>query len=346
MRELLPAVHIHATERLDPVSGERKEVRQYNTDEPAYQGFLPQCPRCRANLDALNCPFCGFAMRIDHGIVHALPPNRAAHYVRFMEDYEHIRDAEGRSSRKDDFYLSLPYKDISGRNSSQWKIRAKSYDYLIKHVLNQTRKGEGGRILDLGAGNCWMSYRLALAGHRPFAVDLLTNENDGLGAAECFQKYLPAMFPRFQAELTRLPFQSGQFDVVIFNASFHYAEDYVATLREALRCIRSGGTVIVSDTPWYSREESGNQMVLERRATFVERYGTASDSISSLEFLTEERLRTLEEQLSIRWTTHSPRYGLRWAMRPLIAKLRNRREPSRFRIYTTRKPYKWMSGNA
>ena len=100
-------------------------------------------------------------------------------------------------------------------------------------------------------------------------MDLLTNDHDGLGAAEHFRKHLPAMFPRFQAELARLPFQDEQFDAVIFNASFHYAEDYAATLREALRCVRSGGTVIVSDTPWYSSEESGRRMVAERSAAFL-----------------------------------------------------------------------------
>ncbi|MGD0628857.1 MAG: class I SAM-dependent methyltransferase [Terracidiphilus sp.] len=183
-----------------------------------------------------------------------------------------------------------------------------------------------------------MSYRLALAGYSPFAVDLLTNNGDGLGAAEHFRKHLPAMFPRFQAELARLPFQDEQFDAVIFNASFHYAEDYAATLREALRCIRSGGMVIVCDTPWYSRDESGKKMLSERRAAFTERYGTASDSIRSLEYLTDERLWKLEEQLSVRWTVHLPRYGFRWAMRPVVAKFLNRREPSRFRIYVTRKP--------
>jgi SAM-dependent methyltransferase len=277
-------------------------------------------------------------MRVDHGIVHAVPPERAEHFARFIEDYERIRDAEGRGSQKDDFYLSLPYQDLSGRNGAQWKIRAHSYDYLIKHLLNRNHGFDGGRILDLGAGNCWMSYRLALAGYSPIAVDLLTNNDDGLGAAEHFRKHLPAMFPRIQAELARLPFQDEQFDAVLFNASFHYAEDYAATLREALRCIRSGGVVIVSDTPWYSREESGKRMVMERRTAFIEHYGSASDSIQSLEFLTDERLRTLEEQLSVRWTVHSPRYGFKWAMRPLVAKLRNRREPSRFRIYVTRKP--------
>ena len=97
------------------------------------------------------------------------------------------------------------------------------------------------------------------------------------------------------------------------------------------------GIVIISDTPWYSHEESGRKMVAERHAAFSERYGTASNSIKSLEYLTDERLRTLEEQLSIQWTVHSPQYGFKWAMRPLIAKLRTRREPSRFRIYVARK---------
>jgi hypothetical protein len=108
-------------------------------------------------------------------------------------------------------------------------------------------------------------------------------------------------------------------------------------LREALRCVRGGGIVVISDTPWYSKEESGRQMVSERHAAFLTRYGTTSDSIRSLEFLTDQRLRDLAERLSIRWITFSPRYGFKWAMRPLVAKLRNRREPSRFRIYVARK---------
>jgi SAM-dependent methyltransferase len=294
-----------------------------------------RCPCCRAGTIGLVCALCRFQMRISRGIVHALPPERVERYARFMEDYERIRSAEGRGSDNEEFYLGLPYKDISGRNSKQWYIRARSYDCLVKHVLKP--RGGGERILDLGAGNCWMSFRLALAGYRPIAVDLLTNEQDGLAAAVHYQRHLPEPFPRFQAEMTCLPFQTEQFDAIVFNASFHYSEDYEASLREALRCLKIGGAVIISDTPWYSCEESGRQMVSERHAAFFQRYGTASDSVRSLEFLTDTRLRALEEALSIQWTVHSPQYGFKWATRPLVAKLRNRREPSRFRIYVTRK---------
>jgi SAM-dependent methyltransferase len=279
-------------------------------------------------------------MQMRRGIVHALPPERAAHYARFMEDYERIRAAEGRGSESDDFYLNLPFRDVSERNSEQWRIRAQSYEYLLQHLLKLNLQEGNGRILDLGAGNCWMSFRLALTGYHPFAVDLLANDRDGLGAGARYENHLTAMFPRFQAEIARLPFQDEQFDTIIFNASFHYSEDYGITLREAFRCVRKGGMVIVSDTPWYSCEESGRQMVAERRAYFTDRYGTASDSIKSAEYLTDERLRTLEQQLSIQWTTYSPRYGFKWAMRPVLAKLHRRREPSRFSIYAAWKDNK------
>jgi SAM-dependent methyltransferase len=274
-------------------------------------------------------------MEIHGGIVSALPPERLTYYTRFIADYERIRAAEGRGSQSEEFYLALPYKDTTGRNKQQWKIRSISYDFLIKQVLEPLH-GKGS-ILDVGAGNCWMSFRLAVCGYDLAAVDLLTNETDGLGAAHHFDRYLSTPLSRFQAEATCLPFRDEQFDAIIFNAWFHYAEDYEAFLREALRCLKPGGRVVVCDTPWYSQEESGREMTAQRRAVFRERFGTASDSLRCLEFLTDERLERLEEKFSIHWAVHRPWYGWRWAIRPWVAKLRGQREPSSFRIYVARK---------
>jgi SAM-dependent methyltransferase len=188
-------------------------------------------------------------------------------------------------------------------------------------------------VLDLGAGNCWLSFRLALRGHQPVAVDLLLNAFDGLGAAAHYQRRVPNLFPRFRAELNRLPFADRQFDIAIFNASFHYSEDYRRTLAEALRCLRRPGKIIIADTPWYSRQQSGEAMLQERRSFFQAKYGFASNALPSLEFLTDERLEALQKSFGLRWTRLEPDYGMRWRLRPLIAKLRGRREPSRFRIY-------------
>ena len=304
-------------------------------EDPSLSGIRLRCPRCGTGIAGWDCPACKFSIVINNDIARALPPESIAHHARFMEDYERIRESEGRGSESEDFYLGLPYRDTSGRHRGQWRIRARSYDYLARHLLDGA--GRGSRILDLGAGNGWMSFRLALAGYRPCAVDLLANDSDGLGAARHYRTRLPALFPRFQAEIRRLPFADEQFDAAVFNASFHYAEDYEASLREAMRCVKKGGMVIISDTPWYSREESGEQMLADRRAAFRRSHGTAADSIATLGFLTDERLDRMEDALSIHWDVHRPWYGLKWAMRPVVAKCRGRREPSRFRLYAARK---------
>ena len=77
-----------------------------------------------------------------------------------------------------------------------------------------------------------------------------------------------AAFVSVQAEFDRLPFPSGLVDLVVFNASLHYSADYLATLREALRVLRPGGTVTIVDSPVRRDARSGQQMVTEREASF------------------------------------------------------------------------------
>jgi ubiquinone/menaquinone biosynthesis C-methylase UbiE len=261
-------------------------------------------------------------------------PQRSAYFHEFMTNYQRIRSEEGRGSATADFYLNLPYKDLTGTNQGQWSIRANTFRCFERHVLPVLERGRKALdILDLGAGNGWLSYRLALRRHRPVAVDLLTDSRDGLSAAQHFSSHLGVLFPCVQAELDNLPFADSQFDIAVFNASFHYSEDYQRTLGEALRCLKPGGAIVIADTAWYSSGENGSRMIAERQAAFLARYGTASDAIKSLEFLTNEQLKALEQCFGLKWQVYHPFYGLRWAMRPLIARLRNKREPSTFRIY-------------
>lgn len=281
-----------------------------------------------------HCRHCGAITIRCGGIWRCLSPRQVAQYGRFIREYESIREAEGRGSSSPAYYRALPYQDLTGRMSSQWKIRARTFDSFQRHILAPRARSSGAplRILDLGAGNCWLSYRLALLGHAPVAVDLLTNMRDGLGAGVNYAGHLPRIFPRVQVALENLPFPSGDFDLAIFNASFHYAQDYRRTLGEALRCLRPGGNVVIADTPWYAREESGDAMVEEKRARFQQLYGFRSTSIPSLEFLTPERLDSLASHFHLQWHTIAPFYGARWALRPLLAQLRGRRTPSQFRI--------------
>jgi len=314
------------------------------TQEAGIQLLCPHCDVGRVSVDAepeaqrdaRQCSQCRSDVFCENGIWKALRRGRAAYFGNFITDYEFIRAAEGRGSDTSDYYLALPYRDLSGNNNDQWSIRSRTFRCIERRILSPFAMSCGRklRILDLGAGNGWMSYRLALAGHALVAVDLLTNDQDGLGAAAHFRRALPSLFLRVQAELDHLPFADAGFDVVIFNASFHYSENYETTLAEAIRCIRPGGLVIVADTPWYSRAESGRKMLSERRTHFTARYGFVSDAIPSREYLTNQDLDLLRDRFAIDWKFYTPSYGVRWRLRPLLARLRRRREPARFRIYT------------
>ena len=290
------------------------------------------CPRCKGELtleapDQLRCEKDALVFRQVDGVWRFLLPERESHYVRFITDYERVRHFEGRFSAEASYYRALPFQDLSGRFSKDWKIRAASFRALTKMLpANST-------VLDLGAGNGWLSNQLTLAGHTVCAVDLLVNAEDGLGA----WKYYEATFTPIQAEFVALPIPDSSVDAVIFNASLHYAESYEQTLAEALRVLRSDGMLVIMDSPVYRVAESGEKMVAERKQQFLSRYGFASDSIQSMGFLTYKRMQTLGQSLGIRWQHILPFYGLRWALKPLVARLRGGRGPAQFGLWLGRR---------
>lgn len=291
------------------------------------------------------CPICGdllvsseedafFCDRDQHvfsridGVWRFMRPEREKYYQKFVQEYETIRWLEQRGSTEAQYYRSLPYLDESLPLSGEWVIRAKSFEVLMQDVLipMENTRDRTLKILDLGAGNCWLANRLALRGHGLVAVDLTINSFDGLGAY-C---YYQAQFVPVQSEFLHLPFHDDQFDLAIFNASFHYAENYEATLREALRMLAPQGKVVIMDSPVYRDATSGRQMTHERENDFEKKYGFPSNSLESENFLTYKRLEQLSKELLINWQLIKPFYGLRWEIRPLKSRLLGRREPAKF----------------
>jgi ubiquinone/menaquinone biosynthesis C-methylase UbiE len=298
------------------------------------------CPRCQATLDRttpdrFTCPKDGLEFWKVDGIWRFLLPEGEAHYSRFIKDYESIRQAEGRGSNSSDYYRALPFRDRSGQFATDWAIRARSYRVLVNNVLTRLQNPleRGLKILDLGAGNGWLSNRLAAQRDRVIAVDLSVNEQDGLGAWKQYEH----TFTPVQAEFNHLPVMDRFADAVIFNASFHYSENYTETLREALRVLASRGLIVIMDSPVYRRGEAGEKMVKEREAQFKTKYGFASDNLQSENYLTYKRLDDLGRELHIAWKRITPFYGFRWIFRPLVATLLRRREPAKFHLIVGRK---------
>jgi ubiquinone/menaquinone biosynthesis C-methylase UbiE len=256
----------------------------------------------------------------------------AATRRQFLDEYSAVRAFEGRGADDAAWYFELPYRDLSGGLSEQWRIRAQSWRCLERRVLPDfARKiGPALRILDLGAGNCWMSWRLANLGHSPVAVDIFTDPRDGLRASRHYTEQ--TAFPVIEAEFDNIPLPAGSADLAIFNASFHYSADYERTMGEIKRVLQPAGAVVIMDTPVYRLPRHGRMMVEERKRLYKERFGFPSDAQRSVEYLDENMLDHLARRFDLHWTIYRPWYGWRWHARPLKAWLQRKRPPSRFRV--------------
>jgi SAM-dependent methyltransferase len=288
------------------------------------------CPRCKTGLDQtapdeLQCVQDGLVFHKVDGIWRFLLHERLEYYARFIRDYETVRRFEGRGSLDESYYRTLPC-----HSSSDWRIRATSFNALLKQVILPIEENKNSlQILDLGAGNGWLSNHLASRGHEVAAVDLTINDFDGLG---CYRFYDSIFLPA-QAEFDYLPFPDRSFDIVLFNASLHYSVNYEKTLSEAQRVLGVGGKLVVFDSPVYHDADSGQRMVREREEQYTKRFGFASDSLQSENYLTYLRMDELAATLGVTWHHIRPFYGIRWALRPWLACLRGSREPAEFGLW-------------
>jgi SAM-dependent methyltransferase len=279
------------------------------------------CPRCHGALadgDGWECVACGERYPMIAGIARFLPSERAAHFAAFLEDYTTVRLAEGRATDDPAFLQRLPDPTPGDPLAEQWRMRARSWAVVQRRVLGESTKPLV--VADVGAGVGWLSNRLAELGHVPLAVDLTVDAHDGLGAA----RHFGTVFGRYQAEMDALPFADDTVDLV-------------ATLREALRVLAPGGLLVVMDSPLYRHAADGAAMVAERHADFERRFGTRSDSVPSIGYLTPAMLDASAQALGLHWERHRPWYGWRWAWKPWRARLRRRRAPSRFELLVARR---------
>ncbi len=296
------------------------------------------CPACGSALTRdgptrLVCSDEGVVYERVDGIWRMLTAEDAARFARFVEEYDVVREAEAWGSERAAYYRALPYRDLSGRHPYIWKVRARSFRALLMEVVRPlaAERGRPLRVVDAGAGNGWMAYRLAEAGHRVLATDVRTGRSDGLGAHVWYGE--EAAFTPVQASFEEVPLLDGTADLVVFAGAFHYATNYEATLAEAERLLAAGGAVVIMETPVFRKARSGEQMAEELHGRLRAEHGIGADALDHENYLTEERLEALGRRLGLRWRRFAPFYGWRWFIAPWLARLRGEREPARFYLH-------------
>lgn len=267
----------------------------------------------------------------------AAGPASAAPRERYLAAYARLRRDEGRGTGGDAELLALPHL-ARGPLAEQWRVRARTYERFVAAVVSDLSASRGRplRILDLGAGNGWLCYRVSTLGHQGTALDVRCDTVDGLGAARPYAGHLQSMFGRVAASFEAIPLRPGLFDVALFNASLHYAEDLARALGEARRAVSKGGRIAILDSPFYRRRESGEAMVAEKTRTTREKFGEMAEdllAVRSIEYLTKESLSAAAMPLGLRFEKRRVRYPFWYEWRPLAAFLQGKRPPSRFDLW-------------
>lgn len=298
--------------------------------------WLPRlaCPDCRVEVERPAqgapsvCRVCGTPFEERDSVYRFLSKNRAHAAEPFEHQYRVVRARDGFRHDRPDYYRMLPIVTSDDRNAGVWRIRRESF----VHLLDRARRRSAGRalrILDLGAGNGWLSHRLAEAGHHPVALDRLDDPADGLGAC----RHYTIRFPAVQADFDALPFMPSQFDIVVFDGSLHYSPDPAATLAQARRMLEPGGSIVVMDSPMFARINDGEAMLDDERRRMSAEYGVVDPVRPGAGFLTFAALDRATEALGLRGLFVPSRGPVLWRLKRRLARLRLGRAPAAFGMW-------------
>lgn len=283
------------------------------------------CPRCAVILtNGLTCTKCGTAYELSGGVYHFLLPERRAEIHAFLTQYRFVRGREGYRSLTSEDYRSLPDIRTDHPQAEVWRVRRQSYERLLS-ILD----GQSFSILDLGAGNGWLSHRLARLGHYLLAVDWLEDEQDGLGA---YRNY-DVNYTSVQADFIALPLSGHQFDIVIFNASLHYSLNMEETLHKVRKMLRSEGRIFVIDSPTFSSDQSGQVMVREHIDHLRQSHGLHEIIQPGAGYLTVNKMMEFGKTLNIAFRFYQSNGPFLWEIKRWWTGVKGKREPARFGVW-------------
>jgi SAM-dependent methyltransferase len=227
------------------------------------------CSYCSAALEArphgLYCAAEGRFFAELGGVHRLLTEERRRERQPFLELYQRVRRDDGWKAEP-----GQPDVPASHVHARAWRQRALSLRRGLEVAGSHLGAGPW-RVLDAGAGSCWLSAQLVAAGHHVVAIDPNLDPEDGLLAAPRLLDGL--RLPRAEAEMESLPLEPQSLDLVITAGALHYAPRLGRALVELRRVTRRGGMLLVLDAPTYRRREDGEAMVAARMKQQTRRYG-------------------------------------------------------------------------
>jgi ubiquinone/menaquinone biosynthesis C-methylase UbiE len=182
------------------------------------------------------------------------------------------------------------------------------------------------RVLDLACGPGFVALEFARHAREVVGVDLTAEMLKKARALARREGFKNVTFRR--ANVNRLPFPNGSFDLVVTRASFHHFPEPGRVLREIARVIKKTGRILISDnTSKNDPEKSRLQNELEklRDPSHVEMLPLKKwrrlFKNAGLRVVKEKRLvqpRSAEDWMALAQTPLSVRRKIRWLLKESI----------------------------
>jgi SAM-dependent methyltransferase/uncharacterized protein YbaR (Trm112 family) len=189
----------------------------------------------------LSCARCGGDFPIVDGIAELMPyppefvVRESAGLDRFAEEMR----ADGWDRER---ILALPDVDLP-----YWQGQARAMRALLETVAFVP----GRRLLDVGSNTCWASNIFAARGLEVVALDISSNDLQGLRAADHFLDRGDVFFERMRSVMFAPALASESMDYVFCCEVLHHNDSahLERTLHELYRVLRPGGRLLVVNEP-------------------------------------------------------------------------------------------------
>jgi 2-polyprenyl-3-methyl-5-hydroxy-6-metoxy-1,4-benzoquinol methylase len=152
------------------------------------------------------------------------------------------------------FGTAMPFEKYDQRPAMHWTsyqqvdVYRQRADHLIKVLTELCPPGQPA--LDLGCGDGLFTHLLAAKGIEAVGIDL---EPAGIeqARAQCATQTYPGPTPRFElGESGPLPFDDESFALVFMLDVIEHLPNPIAVLREAVRVLRPGGSLLLTTPAW------------------------------------------------------------------------------------------------
>jgi ubiquinone/menaquinone biosynthesis C-methylase UbiE len=142
-------------------------------------------------------------------------------------------------------------RDYFDRVADQWDgMRRAFFGEGVRRAAVAAARVEPGMVVaDVGTGTGFLAELALDAGARVIGIDI-----SSAMLAQAASRFAERPFEGRQGDTAALPLDTGEVDAVLGNMVLHHAEDPPGAIREMVRGLKPGGTLVITDADSHTHE--------------------------------------------------------------------------------------------